>query len=739
MARLCRPNQLFRLFSVLYVIGGVGIFVFGFMKQTESNYDAPKVPPGWVMGMMWICIGSIIAATWLALQCAQMCACKKRTRLQLGMQGITIFSAAAICIFGLFITYRHPYKWTPCVCAENEWGPSCAPCTCVNGVCDDGLLGSGRCACDLGWDGPNCSICADRWRPAGECFLCKRGFTGDTCNECATGYTGENCDVCDHGWEPWTHTSDMFPDAIDEDNRHICDECRPNYWGRECKPCPFSNDVPRVTLLKNQPLVQGTRVRDAEGRIGHITAMQIREQNFWKTSFSYDPDTLTDTRIRIRYDLDNTESQWTTLDYISGVQCGNRGTCQDDLAHQQNNPNWRDTCTAATKTTCTTHDDCASENCKGICIGTELPVPFLFTIRLESKLCETNADCVDPTIEIEPNVTYTGGQCVDRFCCDESYHGDGQCACDVANAQPPACDFCPGYDWIHEEPDTICGGGQKGTCNPSYDFNDDYIQMRCSCGSEVVDVGGVVDAQRSILWSGDVCQCGRYSMDGDAPDSATCEVCGSGYWGPECRECPGGGSIFACGGHGVCSDGPTGTGECDCDTDYNNPLGSAWQLAPYQKRWPSETAYENAAGSSDVCIECAPNFWGAECKRCYDMDIIKSSEIDDLRQDGNRSLCLKGVCSLACGGGGWCQWGRTGDGTCKCWSNVEDASSWNPLDNVCVYGESPDLCPSLGYCKEGQNHRKDFTPCDSDQSCTCVPWQQIDWRPANNLLTCIKD
>lgn len=43
-------------------------------------------------------------------------------------------------------------------CAPGYFGPSCASCGCVNGLCDDGDEGSGACLCDLGWAGDLCDV-----------------------------------------------------------------------------------------------------------------------------------------------------------------------------------------------------------------------------------------------------------------------------------------------------------------------------------------------------------------------------------------------------------------------------------------------------------------------------------------------------------------------------------------------------------------------------------------------------
>uniref|UniRef100_A0A3B4UC77 Stabilin 2 n=1 Tax=Seriola dumerili TaxID=41447 RepID=A0A3B4UC77_SERDU len=41
-------------------------------------------------------------------------------------------------------------------CCPGYWGPDCAVCTCVHGLCDSGLTGNGRCTCFSGYKGPNC-------------------------------------------------------------------------------------------------------------------------------------------------------------------------------------------------------------------------------------------------------------------------------------------------------------------------------------------------------------------------------------------------------------------------------------------------------------------------------------------------------------------------------------------------------------------------------------------------------
>jgi len=137
------------------------------------------------------------------------------------------------------------------------------------------------------------------------------------------------------------------------------------------------------------------------------------------------------------------------------------------------------------------------------------------------------------------------------------------------------------------------------------------------------------------------------------------------------------------------------------------------------------------------------------------------------------------VCTIACGQGGWCDWGRAGDGTCMCWSNKRaEPTTWNPLDNVCIGNErfdpeSPEefdgtkeQCPAYGFCPgQGSRHycpkdrensgskanceKRHFEACgppnfiagdwtgQGNSTCQCQPFNEIDWAPDNSGISCI--
>jgi len=167
--------------------------------------------------------------------------------------------------------------------------------------------------------------------------------------------------------------------------------------------------------------------------------------------------------------------------------------------------------------------------------------------------------------------------------------------------------------------------------------------------------------------------------------------------------------------------------------------------------------------------------------------MIKASELDDVFQpQGSFHLGIgqssaephavchpqqPWLCTLACGGGGWCDWGRRGTGECSCWYNIRAAEeTWNPLDNVCIGndrfdpfgsqtfeeaiksgaqdGKFVEQCPAYGYCENGGRSREmclkssptkaqcgnTFVPCGAnefvgDDKNMSVPKRIADWSP----------
>ncbi|CAG8468391.1 4547_t:CDS:2, partial [Scutellospora calospora] len=104
-------------------------------------------------------------------------------------------ASGGFCSSDNVCTCKPGFVGTQCdKCAPGFWGPNSCPSNC-NGICDDGLLGSGNCKCPTGFNGTNCSTCA-------------AGFFGPNCQPCNCG--NGVCDsqgkcTCNAGWDPNTN------------------------------------------------------------------------------------------------------------------------------------------------------------------------------------------------------------------------------------------------------------------------------------------------------------------------------------------------------------------------------------------------------------------------------------------------------------------------------------------------------------------------------------------------------
>ena len=130
--------------------------------------------------------------------------------------------------------------WDPATCLQCQparFGDACVPCTVcdAHGTCIEGV--DGRCVCDPGWGGHDCTVCAVGWAgPA--CAECAAGYYGPACTSCtqcvhgtctdglggtcacSLGWAGPTCTVCAAGW---TGTA--------------CDQCQAGHFGETCAPC----------------------------------------------------------------------------------------------------------------------------------------------------------------------------------------------------------------------------------------------------------------------------------------------------------------------------------------------------------------------------------------------------------------------------------------------------------------------------------------------------------------------
>lgn len=602
-----REKTVFQICAIVLALASVICIMVGISDLSTADYTPPSPHIGWLIGVVWCIISGVLVSQWLLFLVSsflQRLLCKGKTEMAGTVAAvgsiILLFFAVLAFIFGMFQMYKYPWRTSECPCPSGYYGRTCEPCSCVNGVCDDGSRGSGSCLCDLGWAGANCDVCAPTFK-GDNCDVCMLGYTGEACDTCARGYTGSDCDTCDFqdktiGFRQWTHFSNKYPYTIDEYGRHICDECFPNYYGPFCEYCPTGFDKP-------------------------------------------------------------------------GEICNGRGICRDNEWFESQPP--PTTCTSM-GTTCVSDMDCGefgTYNCKGRCVATNFPIDFKWFIDKDDALCSSTEDCISPNAP-----TFTDVACVDKTCCEEANFGTGNCLCSDSDAFEPNCDYCPGYDEKNQIDDFICGG--QGTCYATFDAIGEYTGMGCACSTDI----------NGNQWTGSLCQCLQTDND------IQCESCSSGYYGLYCEACPGGGLLDACSGHGRCDDNVTGSGTCICNWDIQ------------------KGGFDNDDQGS--CTLCAPNFWGENCQACPgiraaggDLAIqlsLTSQSIPSIftAHTAAQPVC-KGVddarCTQSCGGGGWCNWGKAGDGSCTCWDQ-QSPDSTNPFTD----NKQLKYTPSYGSCKKVQ-------------------------------------
>jgi hypothetical protein len=360
-------DNLFQIMNLFSIFGGLALSLSGLQKMQESSYRPPETPTGWSFGIFFISLGGVSFHFWSIHTICALVHQKnnRRTRwsfIQIMSSSMLCFGAMYLALFGVWMTWKHPYLLGPCDCLETQWGPQCLPCTCgPHGTCDWGQYGTGTCNCEQQWAGTNCDVCNERWKPeplgdAPACHRCKTGWTGENCEKCAKGYAGEDCSVCAEGWLAWSKSSPLFPNTLSpDDGRHICDECEANHFGYYCTRCPYGTDVPTKSLQRNDRIQNGTKVKTSSGKYGTIFDMQTLQNGKWAPA-QYDPsnlNVLSETRVLLS-DETTQRRAWELFSEISAVKCNNRGICMDDDFHLRQNPKeadgkypWEKTCTSS--------------------------------------------------------------------------------------------------------------------------------------------------------------------------------------------------------------------------------------------------------------------------------------------------------------------------------------------------------------------------------------------------------
>jgi len=213
-----------------FAAAAIGVFMI-----SDSMYVHPPIPAGWIIGLVFIDVGTALCAT------GGLAWCTVNKKKLLWVIAVTV--GTFLLFIGVRNVVRYPLELTPCPCDNNFYGPECLPCPACDPVrsigCDDDAQGTGECLCKTGYGGVTCTLCAPTF-DGDDCDRCKRGWAGPDCSQCDIGYGGSQCDVCLPNWVPET-------DALGT----LCRQCKPGTWGRSCQDCPTCDAHDSLAVCKD--------------------------------------------------------------------------------------------------------------------------------------------------------------------------------------------------------------------------------------------------------------------------------------------------------------------------------------------------------------------------------------------------------------------------------------------------------------------------------------------------------
>ena len=427
--------------------------------------------------------------------------------------------------------------WTGTLCDQCQPGwygrqcnstcPTASGAVCGgHGRCDDGVSGTGKCACDANrtsgyWTAPACDACQADFYGHACAAQCPTATAGVVCaghGVCDAGRTGGGACACDAGYTgPACATPcPVSASGLPCGGHGVCQpsaecECAPRWGSAACDEC-------------------------VEGWTGADCACQ------------------------------HGNACWPPC-YTAAVPCSGHGQCSADDG----------TCHCASPFAGPTCAACApgrfGEDCARVCVEGQ-------TV---GRLCVCSPywalpDCSRPC---------DGGvhtPCSGHGTCADGRAGNGSCACDAGWLGPLCSLACPGVARGRAcsghgvcTPDAACecfrsratGHWVGAACEACAEG---WVGPRCERRCPVGGNGtGLCSGHGVCDLATEGCTCHASPDLGFWEDASNCTECLPGYYGARCdAPCPGG-ACNACNGHGVCDWGVSGSGKCTCNAQWTGP------------------------------------------------------------------------------------------------------------------------------------------------------------------------
>ena len=609
------------------------------------------------------------------------------------------------------------------VCDTGYFGKKC------NGTCVQagGIMcaGHGECSLELKclcqastldgfWAQPDCQFCqpgyfgsrCEKECPGGPCNTCSQRGT------CSDGLNGTGTCTCYNN-----ATAGFFLGSL-------CDTCAPGYFGRKCNQrCPSLGGLECAGRGTCDSGVSGT---------GLCSCNQTASTGFWGgTTCDECASGYAGAGCFIKCYTD-----------VNGSVCSGHGSCNDGLAGDgvcscsagYAAPTCAETCPRdASNTVCFGHGSCNN----GVCTCYKDTTNGFWST---SSCNDCQASFYGSTCTLQCPVN-SGHVCSNHGTCSDGVTGTGLCSCTFGWSGLDCSQACTGGS---ENP---CGG--HGICNPSDGtctcFSNvskghwqgsgcttcDPLYESAGCTTECPNVAGVVCNGYGTCYDG-MCQCssGYCGANCNTTGAACSSACPSGTYGATCSgQCPGGSSLV-CNGHGLCSDGLTGSGFCSCYTGYwgSECLG----ICPLGPGAGTCTRRGQCNRVTGAC-ECLLGFGGASCELvcpggagnvCSGHGTCAPSNATCICDAGyvtnNCSVECPGGAANPCGGHGQCL-GSTGQ--CSCTQSASSGYWAGSGCLVCMPGFSGPNCTNL--CVQGTT---------SGTQCVC----QEKWSNSNCSSECPK-